>query len=263
MRTSRRSFVRLLAAGTLSGCAAGRAPGRAAGGAARPIRAVAFDGLVLLDPRPVLARAREAAGPRGDALVEAWRASLFAYQWLRALGRRPASFEAISLDALRFAARKVGVDLPASRAEALAAGFRDLRPWPDVPGGLEALRARGLRLAVLSNMSQAMLRDGLERGGVAGAFEHVLSTDAVRSFKPDPAAYRLGAAALGLGPDEVAFAAFAGWDVAGASWFGYPTVWVNRLSAPPDELGVTAAHVGPDLAAVAAFLSARAGARGP
>ena len=31
--------------------------------------------------------------------------------------------------------------------------------------------------------------------------------------------------------------AFAGWDVAGAKWYGYPTFWVNRLGAPLEELG--------------------------
>ena len=38
--------------------------------------------------------------------------------------------------------------------------------------------------------------------------------------------------------EEIAFAAFAGWDVAGAKWFGYPTFWVNRVGAPLEELGV-------------------------
>ena len=32
--------------------------------------------------------------------------------------------------------------------------------------------------------------------------------------------------------------AFAGWDVAGARWFGYPPVWVNRLELPVEELAV-------------------------
>ena len=30
--------------------------------------------------------------------------------------------------------------------------------------------------------------------------------------------------------------AFGAWDAAGASWFGYPTVWVNRFGRPVEKL---------------------------
>ena len=33
------------------------------------------------------------------------------------------------------------------------------------------------------------------------------------------------------------FAAFGGWDAAGAKSFGYLTVWVNRFNQPAEELG--------------------------
>jgi 2-haloacid dehalogenase len=29
---------------------------------------------------------------------------------------------------------------------------------------------------------------------------------------------------------------FAGWDMAGAKWFGYTTFWLNRLKASPEML---------------------------
>jgi 2-haloacid dehalogenase len=32
--------------------------------------------------------------------------------------------------------------------------------------------------------------------------------------------------------------AHAGWDAAGAKWFGYPTYWINRLGLTPEELTV-------------------------
>jgi 2-haloacid dehalogenase len=39
--------------------------------------------------------------------------------------------------------------------------------------------------------------------------------------------------------EEIVFAAFAGWDAAGATAFGYRTFWVNRQNQPAEELGVT------------------------
>jgi 2-haloacid dehalogenase len=50
--------------------------------------------------------------------------------------------------------------------------------------------------------------------------------------------------------------AFAGSDVAGARWFGYPTFWVNRLDLPAKELAVAPDGAGRDLADLVRFVSA-------
>jgi 2-haloacid dehalogenase len=57
--------------------------------------------------------------------------------------------------------------------------------------------------------------------------------------------------AFGLPREEIFFVAFAGWDVAGARWFGYPTFWVNRLDLPAEE-----PRTGRDLADLVRFVSA-------
>ena len=76
----------------------------------------------------------------------------------------------------------------------------------------------------------------------------MLSTDTVRTYKPDLRAYALGPAALQLRRQETLFAPFAAWDAAGARWFGYSTFWVNRLSAVPEHLGVEVDGSAPGLA---------------
>jgi 2-haloacid dehalogenase len=43
---------------------------------------------------------------------------------------------------------------------------------------------------------------------------------------------------LHLAKEEILFAAFGGWDAAGAKAFGYPTFWVNRFSQPLEQLGI-------------------------
>ena len=95
------------------------------------------------------------------------------------------------------------------------------------------------QLAVLSNFTPEMLH---------AALAQVLSTDTVRTYKPDPRAYALGPAALQLRRQETLFAPFAAWDAAGARWFGYSTFWVNRLSAVPEHLGVEVDGSAPGLA---------------
>jgi 2-haloacid dehalogenase len=111
-------------------------------------------------------------------------------------------------------------------------------------------------LAFLSNMTVKMLEAGIENSSLQGIFEHVLSTDQLRTYKPDPRAYQLAMDAFRLAREEILFVAFAGWDAAGAKWFGYPTFWVNRLASPEEELGVTPDATGHDLTSLVSFVTA-------
>jgi 2-haloacid dehalogenase len=90
----------------------------------------------------------------------------------------------------------------------------------------------------VANFSPAMLRANAENAGLTELFDAFLSTDANRTYKPDPRAYQLGVTWLHVPKREIVFAAFGGWDAAGAKSFGYPTVWVNRFHQPAEELGV-------------------------
>lgn len=51
------------------------------------------------------------------------------------------------------------------------------------------------------------------------------------------------------------FVAFAGWDAAGAKWFGYPTFWNNRQGAAQEMLDAKPDGVGSTLTDLALFLS--------
>jgi 2-haloacid dehalogenase len=124
--------------------------------------------------------------------------------------------------------------------------WTNLQLWPDVPDAINALRKAGLQLAFVSNMTASALNDGLKRARLDDKFEAVLSTDRIRSYKPDPRAYRMVMDELSLPSEEVLFVAFAGWDVVGAKWFGYSTFWLNRLGSPTEELGAEADASGPE-----------------
>lgn len=115
--------------------------------------------------------------------------------------------------------------------------YLELPAWPDALPALDKLRSAGLQLAFLSNFTPAMLAAGVRSARLGTLMRHLLSTDAARTYKPDPRAYQLGPDAFGMNRNEILFAAFAGWDAAGGKWFGYPTFWVNRLGAAPEELG--------------------------
>ena len=67
----------------------------------------------------------------------------------------------------------------------------------------------------------------------------------------------MGVTALGLPRDQILFAAYAGWDAAGAKSFGYPTFWINRQNQSGEELGVRPDATGEDLNDLVAFVIGR------
>jgi len=118
----------------------------------------------------------------------------------------------------------------------LMASYERLGAYADARPALEALRARGLRLAILSNGSPRMLAAAAETAGLAPLLEHVLSVEEVRVYKPSPAVYRLAPVRLGLWPAEIAFVSANGWDASGAKAAGFSVAWCNRAGLPVDRL---------------------------
>lgn len=244
MAVSRREFVQLVSGGIATGVLPWASTLAVRSDVPPAVKAVAFDAFPILDPRPVFRLAVEHFPDRGAELGNVWRTRQFEYQWLRALAGQYVDFWQATEDALMFAARMLNLDLTPGQRSELMSAFLKLEAWPDVPAALTALRTAGLRLAFLSNATPEILHAGIRNSKLDGVFEHVLSTDAVRTFKPDRRAYQIGVDAFGVTPDEILFVAFAGWDAAGAKWFGYPTFWVNRLEFPIEELGVVPDGIG-------------------
>jgi 2-haloacid dehalogenase len=223
------------------------------------IKALAFDAFAVFDPRPVFLSCEEAFPGHGSELADLWRMRQFEYQWLRGLAGTYVDFWQITQSALDFAAQSLKLELSGSKREALMQGYLRLKAWPDVPNALAELQRSGKRLALLSNATAQILEAGVKNSGLDGMFHHVISTDRIRSFKPDPRAYQLGVDVLGVHKEEILFVAFAGWDAAGARWFGYPTFWNNRLNATAEQLDATPDGVGATLGELTSFLKGNPG----
>jgi len=217
------------------------------------IQAIAFDGFTIIDARPVAARAEQLFAGQGKSLMAAWRAQQFGYAWLRTMGGRYVDFWRVTEDALAASAAALNLDLTAERRDHLMQAYLELKAWPDAGPVLRRLKAAGMKLVFLSNFTVPMLDAAVKNSGLQVLFEGHLSTDRVQAYKPDPRAYRMALDAFKLARDEIAFVAFAGWDVAGAKWFGYRTYWANRAGALMDNLGVIADAEAADLSRLEAF----------
>ena len=132
--------------------------------------------------------------------------------------------------------------------------YARLQAFPEVRDVLQALRTRGLKLAILSNGNPQMLDAAVSAAGLSAHLDAVLSVDAVRKFKTAPDAYQLGLDRFGAPARDILFVSSNGWDVCGAAWFGYQTFWVNRADAPMEELGVVPQAIGRSLNDLLTFI---------
>jgi 2-haloacid dehalogenase len=245
MKPDRRAFLNVAAAGVVTGISGSVMSMRSAGNS--KVKAIAFDAFPIFDLRPVFALTEQLFPGKGFELSNSWRTRQFEYQWLRALSGRYADFWQTTEDSLMFAAELLKLDLTIDKRKKLMSAYLELKAWPDVPSVLKSLKRSGLRMAFLSNATATILDAGIKNSGLENIFEHVLSTDKIKTYKPDPRAYQLAIDAFGLRKEQILFAAFAGWDAAGAKSFGYPTYWVNRMNVPAEKLGVSPDGIGKNL----------------
>lgn len=70
-----------------------------------------------------------------------------------------------------------------------------------------------------------------------GKFQHIVSVDEVRTYKPSPVVYGLAEKHLDIQRDQIGFVSSNCWDVAGAKAFGLRSYWLNRENAPLEVLG--------------------------
>jgi 2-haloacid dehalogenase len=259
----RTSIIRLIACiGLAVAASVGGEITRRVDAAARPrFKAVAFDFLVLFDPNSVVSEVEQVFPGQGAAFTQLWRTRQFEYTWLRSMTDRYVDFFTVTEDALVYASNAMKLKLTAERKQRLLSAYLGLTPWPDAADTLRQLRGSGVRVIALANFSPDMLQANTANAGLTGLFDALVSTDANHTYKPDPRAYRLGIEHLQLAREDILFAAFAGWDAAGAKAFGYPTVWVNRLNQPVEELGVRPDETVPDLKGLLEFVLSEAGAQ--
>jgi len=222
------------------------------------IKVAVFDAYgTLFDVYSVGALAERLYPGQGPALSVLWRDKQIEYTRLISLSdpqaqgsRHYQSFWDITRAALRYAIARLGLVHSPENETALMDQYAKLTAFAESLGVLQALRERQVTTAILSNGSEDMLRSAVGSAGMDGWLDAVLSVDRVRQFKTSPGSYQLVLDHFAVTPDEVLFVSSNGWDVVGATWFGFRTLWVNRQGLPLETIGPAPHHIGKDLRAV-------------
>ena len=142
--------------------------------------------------------------------------------------------EVLALSVLRTAA-EFGVELPTSRGREFADSLREWPPFEDAPRFLQRLRRLNVPMAILSNVTQAGLRGSVRTLGAP--FDHLITAEDLRSYKPSPPHWAALQAARGIGPaEQLHVAGSIAHDIRPSAALGVPAVWVNREdeTAPAD-----------------------------
>ena len=195
----------------------------------RGVQACVFDAYgTLFD---FAAAARKVLGD-DTRFITLWRDKQLQYTWLRAAQER--HFLQVTSDALDFALETIigKSDL----RDQLMSLFVTLDPFPEVPNVLRKLKTAGMRTAILSNGSPAMLDAAVKAARLEPLLDAVLSVEEVGVYKPHPKVYQLAVDRLAIPASAITYVSSNAWDAYAASAFGMQVVWCNRYAQRPERL---------------------------
>ena len=199
-------------------------------------RACVFDAYgTLFDFASAARGCRDVLGDSLDKLATLWRDKQLQYTWLRAAQGRHADFWQVTGDALDFALETLMLDGGGLR-DRLMALYLTLDTFPEVPDVLQQLRGAGLKTAILSNGTPAMLDAAVKNARIDGLLDAIFSVEEVAVYKPDPRVYQLAVDRLGIQASQISFQSSNAWDAYAASSFVMKVVWRNRYRKRKERL---------------------------
>jgi 2-haloacid dehalogenase len=165
------------------------------------------------------------------SFVTWWRRTHFENSMIDALcDRGHTPYREIGQRAVAYVMDRSGIRYTQEEVRWLVSEIEKLKPFPDVIAALEKLRARGYRLAILSNGDRDMLAAAAPHIGFA--FDKVISVEEAGYFKPHWKTYAKAAEILGEAPEGILFVANHAFDCIGAKSYGMRSAFIDRRKRP-------------------------------
>lgn len=171
-----------------------------------------------------------------DQLVQLWFACVLRDAFAAQCAGSFVPFQKLAQHHLSAMLKAVGKEIDGVRLEQavneLIQAWQQADVHGDVAEGLRAMHTAGIKLAALTNGSEAIARDVLCKAGLSNVVEHVYDINMAGAWKPHRRAYEFVLQQLGLEAKQVMLLAAHPWDVHGALSAGLRAIYVQRTSEP-------------------------------
>ncbi|MBI1351251.1 MAG: haloacid dehalogenase type II [Actinomycetales bacterium] len=198
----------------------------------------------LSDMSPMGQRFEDVGAPTD--LAKTWFAGLLRDGFALTAVNASEPFARLAAEALRISLHGIALNRGTEEAvEHIMAGFAGLGVHADVPDGIRALSALGIRLVTLSNGAASVAAGLFDRAGIRDHFDALLSVEQAGAWKPAADAYAYALEQCGVDPMDAMLVAVHPWDIDGAARAGLATAWINRTGGPyPDYFRAPDLQVG-------------------
>ena len=199
------------------------------------IKACVFDAYgTLFDVNSAASKCKQKIGSRWESFANAWRTTQLEYTWLRSLMKKHKNFWEITEDSLDHTMETFKIKKE-MRNELLDL-YKKLSPYPEVKECLEGLKAKKIKIAILSNGTPDLLQELVESNNIKNYFDNIFSIETVGIYKPHSKVYEIPTKNYNCKPENICFMSSNTWDVSGGGIFGYNAIWVNRFNKVFDKL---------------------------
>jgi 2-haloacid dehalogenase len=190
---------------------------------------IAFDVYgTLIDTGGVFDALQKKVGDKAKVFMETWRSKQLEYSFRRGLMKNYVDFSVCTVNALDFACSQLNCNLTKEDKNELMHQYTILPAFSDVEEGLIKLKATNCRLFAFSNGSAAAVQNLLQNAGIDHLFDGVVSVEAVKTFKPDPAVYDYFLQKTNTAKANAWLISGNPFDVIGSVAAGFKSVWIQR-----------------------------------
>ncbi|MGY6559250.1 MAG: haloacid dehalogenase type II [Nitritalea sp.] len=180
----------------------------------------------LIDLSPVRLSLNLAFGREGA--YSQWFTSLLHQSLVQSALGHGHDFSSLGLAALRAMNTQEDRGLGELELLEIMDSFRICRAHADVTDSLESLKAANYTLIALSNSEETGLVKLLQQADIASFFDHIISAERFRRYKPHAEVYTGALRAAKKLPEESVLISTHSWDLEGARSVGWKTAYLLR-----------------------------------
>ena len=187
----------------------------------------------LVDTHGIIVTLEKFVGNKAAEFSRAWRDKQLEYSFRRGLMQNYENFAVCTGNAFDYTASCFNVSFRQGDREEVMAAYRTLPAFDDVAEGLDRARKSGHRMFAFSNGSAEAVEALLMNAGIREYFIGVVSTDEMKSYKPNPGVYSHFLRRAGALGSDAWLVSSNPFDVIGAVSAGMRAAWIKRS---PDAL---------------------------